>query len=156
MAGWINWGVNEEDESFSSRVQDVQNIYFSEFEVPLRGGGFYQLVGTRYFLGNYEFRFPMFHRLDLGWPLPLRFPLIMGAVFTDFGLAWGGSGTNGKLVFSKHDEFGVKRLEDAFLGYGIGLRLPIGFALLKIDVAWNNDLARTSKPRYYFSLGTDF
>ena len=98
----------------------------------------------------------MFHRLDLGWPLPLRFPLIMGAVFTDFGLAWGGSGTNGKLVFSKHDEFGVKRLEDAFLGYGIGLRLPIGFALLKIDVAWNNDLARTSKPRYYFSLGTDF
>ena len=150
--GWINWGVNEEELSFNERIQDVQNIYFSEFEVPLRGGSYYQLVGTRYFLGNYEFRFPMFHRLDLGWPLPLRFPLIMGVAFTDFGVAWG----PGKLVISKRDEFGVKRFEDAFLGYGFGLRLPIGFAMLKIDLAWNNDLSRTSKPRYYFSLGTDF
>ncbi|MCH7495774.1 MAG: BamA/TamA family outer membrane protein, partial [Candidatus Marinimicrobia bacterium] len=146
------WGINEDEVRFNERIQDVQSLYFSEFKVPMRGGSFYELVGTRYFLGNYEFRFPMIRRLDLGWPLPLRFPLLMGVVFTDIGIAWG----PGKLLFSKHDEFGNRRLEDGFIGYGIGLRIPMGFFMLKIDTAWSYDLYSTSKPRYYFSLGTDF
>lgn len=152
MPGWINWGVNEDEILFNERIRDVQSLYFSEFKVPLRGASFYELVGTRYFLGNYEFRFPMIRRLDLGWPLPLRFPLLMGVVFTDIGMAWG----PGKLHFSRHDEFRNRRLDDGFIGYGVGLRIPLGFVMLKIDTAWSYDLISTTKPRYYFSLGTDF
>ncbi len=149
--GWINWSVADNVE-LRDQVNDVQNLYFSEFKLPLRGSSYYQLIGNRYFLGNYEFRFPMVSRLDLGWPLPLRFPLVMGSVFTDIGLAWGPD----KLILTKTDPFGNKRLKDGFLGYGIGARIPMGFFMLKIDMAWSNNLNSTSKPRYYFSLGTDF
>ncbi|MCH8929414.1 MAG: BamA/TamA family outer membrane protein, partial [Proteobacteria bacterium] len=82
----------------------------------------------------------------------LRFPLLMGVIFTDIGMAWG----PGKLHFSRRDEFRNRRLEDGFIGYGIGLRIPLGFFMLKIDTAWSYDLISTTKPRYYFSLGTDF
>ena len=151
--GWINWSVADEV-NFNEQVSDVQNLYFSEFKMPLRGASYYQLIGKRFVLSNYEFRFPMISRLDLGWPLPLRFPLIMGAIFTDVGLAWGPH----KLMLTKSDPDipGIKRLEDGFLGYGIGARIPLGFFLLKIDMAWANDLYSTSKPLYFFSLGTDF
>ena len=149
--GWINWSVADEV-NFNEQVSDVQNLYFSEFKMPLRGASYYQLIGKRFVLSNYEFRFPMINRLDLGWPLPLRFPLIMGAIFTDIGLAWGPH----KLMLTKSDGVGNKRLEDGFLGYGIGARIPLGFFMLKIDMAWANDLNSTSKPRYFFSLGSDF
>ena len=150
-SGWINWSVAD-DVNFSEQVSDVQNLYFSEFKMPLRGAAYYQLIGKRYVLSNYEFRFPMISRLDLGWPLPLRFPLIMGVMFTDIGLAWGPE----KLLLTKTGADGNKRLNDGFLGYGIGARIPLGFFMLKIDMAWNNNLNSTSKPSYFFSLGSDF
>ncbi|MCK4447820.1 MAG: hypothetical protein KAW56_12165, partial [Candidatus Marinimicrobia bacterium] len=47
-------------------------------------------------------------------------------------------------------------MDDLVAGFGIGTRLFFGYFLLKIDVAWRFDLTYVSRPKYYFSLGTDF
>jgi len=53
----------------------------------LRGYGRRSIYGTRMYLANAEYRFPLFDRLVLGIP-PVELPGIEGAVFADAGNAW--------------------------------------------------------------------
>jgi len=48
-------------------------------------------------------------------------------------------------------------LDDLKVGFGVGLRINLYFAILKLDIAKNTDLWRISKETYYhLSFGTDF
>ncbi len=150
MPGWINYRYNEI--SYDSWSEDL--YYFSSFATPLRGYHYYEQIGTRYALVNLEFRFPMIQYLILGWPLPFGFQNIRGAVFMDIGSAWSDDAlwkpfTSGSL--------GMFKLNDLKAGYGFGARLNMGFLLLKYDVAWRTDFARTdTHPVHYFTLGAEF
>lgn len=146
--GWLNYSTRYG----GIRVNDIDDIYFSSFEMPLRGGDYYELIGNRFILSNFEFRFPLIHYLIMGWPLPLGLSNIRGALFVDTGTAW----DNAKFepfIFKP----GSIQLDDLFMGYGIGARLNLGFFLLRLDVAWTTDFVYNSpKPKYYFSLGPEF
>ena len=52
---------------------------------------------------------------------------------------------------------GVKKLRDIKVGFGFGMRMNLGFFLLRYDLAWSTDFHVVSdKPSYYFSFGADF
>ena len=135
------------------RVSNLEDIYFSTFELPMRGAYYYERVGNRFVLNNLEFRFPLIKYFILGWPLPIGFQNIRGAMFTDVGAAWYDDNFRGIDATGR----GKPALQDLFLGYGFGARMNLGFLLLRFDVAWSSDLANsTNGPYYYFSLGPEF
>lgn len=147
-SGWLNYKTRG-----GLRVADVSDIYFSSFEVPMRGAFYYERYGDRFFLNNLEFRFPLIRYFIMGWPLPIGFQDIGGTLFTDIGAAWYGNNFRG----AKATDGAVPALQDIFFGYGIGARMNLGFFVFRFDIAWSSDLANyTNGPYYYISLGPEF
>jgi outer membrane protein assembly factor BamA len=134
---------------------DIEDIYLSEFVMPLRGASFYERNGNQYFLTNAEFRFPFIHYLIFGWPIPYPFVNMRGAIFSDFGAAWSNKWENFNLFHTSYNE---SRLCDAIWGFGFGIRFPFPFIgwPTQWDVAWKSDLVAVSKPKFYLSLGYEF
>jgi len=155
LGGMRNW-LNYEYADIPEGLWDDDLFYFSTFETPLRGALYYDMIGSKFFLTNIEFRFPMIRYLILGWPLPLGFQNIRGAIFMDMGSAW--EDNNKWQPFASNDAAGgLPKLNDVMAGYGFGARLNIGFLLLRYDVAWATDFASTAdKPVHYFTLGAEF
>ena len=56
LGGTSMW-LNYDSKYGNLLVDDIDDVYFSTFEMPLRGGLYYQLVGNRFILSNLEFRF---------------------------------------------------------------------------------------------------
>ena len=135
---------------------DIEDLYVAQFITPLRGGSLYEKIGDRYFLFNSEFRFPFIQYLIFGWPIPYPFINVRGALFYDIGAAWYGDLEKFNLFHKDAD--GKKKLDDASMGLGFGIRFPFPFIgwPTKWDVAWETDMADISKPRYYLSLGYEF
>ena len=156
MGGVPNWLNQKFRYDLGKYISDPENIYFSEFVMPVRGARYYERAGTRYALFNAEFRFPFIQYFLMRFPLPVFFQNVRGAFFWDSGATWNG----GDLSLMQRDETGRLVFEDAVAGYGYGMRLGLGYFLLKIDVAWQVDswhiFSDASAPKYYFSLGADF
>ncbi|MBN1423167.1 PD40 domain-containing protein [Candidatus Fermentibacteria bacterium] len=120
----------------------------------LRGYGSGSLSGTRAFLANAEFRFPLVHRLWLGFPLPLDIRDIRGCVFLDGGSAW----DNGSVsFFTKDEETRLPKTKDLLASYGFGARLNLGIFVLKYDLARRTDLvSSTGSWKSLWTLGAEF
>jgi hypothetical protein len=89
----------------------------------LRGYPRYGYVtGTRAWLLNAEYRFPITDFLTIGFPFgAARFPGVQGALFLDYGRAWSESTTRRGVLGSS----------------GLGLRMPLGPPLvLRLDIGW--------------------
>ena len=149
LGGTTNWIGKK---TYDASVYDVKNLYFADIVTPLRGVPYYELSGNRYGLINAEFRFPLIDYFALHFPLPIVFSRIQGVFFTDIGSAWNNSNFKGGV-----SDNGDGRLNDIKMGFGTGLRLNLGFFLLRYDLAWGTDL-NTVFPRTtsYFSMGADF
>jgi len=110
----------------------------------LRGYPRYGYVaGTRAWLFNSEWRFPITEFLSIGFPFgEARFPGVQGAVFCDLGKAWTATSTDRGTLGST----------------GLGLRMPIGPPLvLRLDLGYrfhSGSLAGYSLPAG--SQGTRF
>jgi Tol biopolymer transport system component len=152
LGGLPNW-LNQE--FFGGlRVQHIEDIYFASFEMPLRGAEYYALEGNRFALVNLEFRFPLVRRLLMGFPLPIELGNIGGALFTDMGLAWD-KGENVKPFVRGPN--GLPMARDIFSSIGFGVRMNLGFFLLRWDLAWPTNFYSTAKsPMALWSLGADF
>ncbi|KAA3615409.1 MAG: hypothetical protein DWQ05_13720 [Calditrichaeota bacterium] len=149
LGGQDNW-LNYDFARGLSRI-DITDFYFSQITTPLRGYDYYEQVGTRYFLFNAEFRFPLVDYFIMRFPLPLWITNIRGAAFTDIGSAW-----EDEFRASERLPSGKRRLKDVAWSYGWGFRVNLGIFLLRMDAAWRSDILQTSKPNYLFSIGTDF
>jgi outer membrane protein assembly factor BamA len=145
--------------------------FLATFVSPVRGSDYYELQGTRYLVANLEFRFPLIHFMQLGFPLPLFLQSIRGVTFIDAGAAWGGPpyaylARNGQIVtntghfnLTQHLNGEPGRVfQDARVGYGFGIRAFVGFFILRYDLAWNlmNPRFQGNDVRHYFSIGSDF
>ncbi len=86
----------------------------------LRGYPRYSLAGSRVWLVNQEWRFPILHGLAFAFPFgQLRFPGIQGALFVDAGSSW----------LEDHKPDGT------WGSYGLGFRTSLGPPLvLRLDV----------------------
>ncbi len=149
LGGLDNW-LNYKFARGLDRIS-ITDFYFSQLTTPLRGYGYYEQVGTRFFLVNAEFRFPLVDYLIMRFPLPLWITNIRGAAFTDIGSAW-----NEHFRGTELSSTGGRRLKDIAMSFGWGFRVNLGVFLLRMDAAWRSDLLKTSKPDYLFSIGTDF
>jgi Tol biopolymer transport system component len=153
MSDWINYDYRE-DQDIPWGDSNTDNFYFSSFETPLRGTLYYDMIGTRFLLTNLEFRFPLVQYLILGWPLPLGFQNIRGALFMDVGSAW----QNDKAwkPFSDGD-FTLPKLNDLKGGVGFGVRMNLGYFILRYDYAKATDFTSTfGSPVHYFSFGAEY
>ncbi len=136
----------------SSELFELENLYFASFQAPLRGYDFYEFSGTRYFLTNFEFRFPFINVLSLGWPIPVTIGNIQGSIFWDSGMAWDGSDFDPFYI-----KGGFPGFEDLKSGIGFGARMNLGIFIIRVDVAWRNTLRRiTGAPRWHIALGPEF
>jgi len=150
LGGESNW-INQKYKR-RHNFGNVEDIYFSDFITPLRGARYYEREGNRYFISNFEFRYPFIKYLALGWPLPMTMGGIQGITFFDMGAAW----DQGKFHPFGYNKYTGTYMDDLVSGFGVGTRLFLGYFLLKIDVAWRWDFVSVAKPQWYFSLGLDF
>ncbi|MFH1735946.1 MAG: biopolymer transporter Tol [bacterium] len=146
VTNWINRRYHDHIEG------DIEDIYFSNFVTPFRGGDYYTDIGTRYALVNLEFRYPLIRHLVLGWPLPIHLRNIRGALFLDTAGTWDKNDFRGTTL----NENGDVTFKDLMMGYGFGARVNLGIFVLRWDVAWRTYWDRTESPRYYFSLGAEY
>ena len=147
--GWIN----RRFDGNTFPIVNVEDYAFLTPVLPLRGFNYNAATGTRYALINLEARFPLIRYLIGGTLLPIGFQNILGAGFLDIGSAW--SNTGAWKMF-KRTPSGSLRTNDMLIGMGVGTRLIFFGFPLRIDVAWNYDWARLSKPIWYVSLGPEF
>ena len=152
LGGVDNW-LNQAFKDGYLRVNSIEDIYFSRFETPFRGLDFYERIGNRFVLTNLEFRFPLIRYLQLGFPPPMAFYNVRGALFADVGTAWRKSEP---LLLWHASGIVPTHLEDLLMTYGVSARSNLGFILLSYDVAWRTDLESTWKPRHVVSAGVEF
>lgn len=156
LGGVDNW-INYKSTNGGLKTSSIGDLFFSRFITPLRGAYFYESEGDRYLLGNFEFRFPLIQFLGLGVP-PVRIFNIRGTMFYDIGTAYFGDGNGlftSKWRATEINADGKRQFKSIISGYGFGARIRLLYFLMRIDVAWRYDLAGSSKPVWYFSLGGD-
>jgi outer membrane protein assembly factor BamA len=144
-----NW-INREFVNNRIPFDDPEDFAFMEFKMPMRGFAVSELTGSRYFLTNFEFRFPVMAAFFAG-PIPL-IQGMMGAVFYDMGGAW----TDSFTAINEDPATGKKSPGNLLMSTGVGLRTSLFGLPFKFDVAWANEYSGWSKPQYLFSLGFDF
>ena len=168
LQNWI-WGsgetFGEQDESrFRSQPIDTSNasmlidVYLSDFMFPMRGYRFWERTGSNTLLMNFEFRFPFL--FAFGIPNKFVFSNFGSYLFFDIGAAWDDTQEFNSIKVLRN-KYGDNRLPDnaspIIAGAGIGVKIPLGPFLFRVDTAWDvNPNRRYSKPQYYVSIGTDW
>ncbi len=107
----------------------------------LRGFPQYGYVaGTRAWLLNVEYRFPILDFLTIGFPFgAARFPGVQGALFLDYGRAWSKTTPDRGVLGAS----------------GLGLRMPIGPPLvLRLDLGYRLGSTQTQIDRYSLPAST--
>lgn len=139
---WLLYNYN------SARYQEnVNNFFYSDMIVPLRGWDYLDIVGTRFAVVNTEFRFPFLKEMTLAWPLPVSIRYVNGALFTDAGNAWNPGDRNRGIALPR----------TIYGGVGGGLRANLGIFVLRWDRAWKTDFSTFFGPwEDYWSLGAEF
>lgn len=150
VGGVDNW-INRQFTNNNIPFENAEDFLFLTSGVPLRGYIYNTKIGTKYFLLNTEFRFPLLGYISAG-PLPVFWQTLTGVFFLDLGSAWYSNKNFQALAKNENGTY----MKDLLGGTGYGIRfIFLGF-LVKVDVGWWFNLQGTSRPKYYFSLGTDF
>jgi len=149
LGGLPNWimgrgetdGVQDESQYRGDILDgnnDLEDVYFSEFVTPVRGRRYMEQIGSNVALANFEFRFPFL--LAMGIPEKFMISNMGSHFFFDIGTAW-----------DSGQEF-----DETIAGFGWGMKINLGYLLLRVDAAWDINDIGYSKPQYYLSLGTDW
>ncbi|MDD3807425.1 MAG: hypothetical protein PHE86_05255, partial [Candidatus Marinimicrobia bacterium] len=154
---WLNYQYNGNAPIFGTSSQnftdDLTLYYFSRFVTPVRGTPFFAKYGDKFTVINAELRFPFLEYAKFRFPLPLSFWQIRGVLFMDAGTAW----YDDLTLIQDPDLWPFNNtFQDLIASMGTGIRIYLGYFLLRIDMAWEYDGNNFSKPRYLFSLGGDF
>lgn len=124
--------------------------YFSDGAIPsraylggphrLRGYPRLSLAGSRVWLVNSEWRFPLFNRLTFNLPVGnLTFPGVQGAFFADLGSSW----------------IEDTEPEGSWGSYGMSFRMSLGFPfVLRLD--WGKRWGIGDEPPVFFGSDEEF
>ncbi len=147
---------NEDDSEEDIKNNMLRDAYFSVFAMPVRGTRYYERFGTNLALMNLEIRFPFINYFALGFPMKMIFANIRGHAFLDMGAAWDDWDelSNSALMSSKYRT--NDKLKPVVSSFGYGIKINLGYFLLRIDSAWDINENGYSRPQYYLSLGADW
>jgi Tol biopolymer transport system component len=134
-------------------IYSAQEIYVNKIVVPLRGYNYFEFSGNKYWLANFELRFPFIDYFKMRWPLGMTLAQVKGSVFWDIGAAFN---LNKEFRFFDKEK-GFPKLGTPKSGIGFSAQANLGIFVLRYDLAWRTDLTRASgHPEYYFSLGANY
>ncbi|MBS3740639.1 MAG: PD40 domain-containing protein [Candidatus Cloacimonetes bacterium] len=137
FAGRLNFGMS----TGSDKQEFVWGSYYN-----LRGYLDEEFEDHNVGIASLEFRYPFIENVKLGFPLPIWFSNVRGAIFMDVGKGW-----------SDWDEFEKFDGNELKMGYGWGTRMNMGYFVLKFDWAYRADInIQEQSPSFYFSLNAEF
>ena len=115
----------------------------------LRGFPVATASGDNYYLGTFEYRFPLL-RLDWGWnTLPFFMRSVHGAVFVDAGDAWDTDSAPGTPLAG----VGAELRLGTIVGWGLGFNARVGYA---VGIVGEDGISPTSTDSLYFRIGNTF
>ncbi len=131
--------------------QDPQYFRFGG-AFTYRGVDYGDLVGTRSFIGNLEFRFPLIEQLRTGFPMSISLGGVNGVLFLDGASAW--NADSDPVFFSNRGGF---HTENFRLAFGFGARINLGYFILRYDYAREHRInGGLGEPRHFFAFGPEF
>jgi len=150
--GGVPWLFSKDENRINSNEDlSVEELYFSEYLMPLRGSQISERIGKHAFLFNAELRVPF---LLYYFPTIRYFGQINGVLFLDAGVAW-----NDK----KYPEFWNEESWDSgdtgwLMSYGFGPRFFFLGMPWQLDYAWeyNPYKGTISDRKWYISVGLDY
>lgn len=153
---WLNYSYNPDAPIFGSSTNNFTDqldvYYFSQVVTPVRGTRYFEKTGNKFFTVNLELRYPFLEYAKFRFPLPINLYQVRGVYFIDFGAAW----DNQLKLYQAGGILPINnRFEDLIGSTGFGLRIYLGYFILRIDNAWQYSGTSFSKPRYLFSIGGD-
>ncbi|MFH1312922.1 MAG: BamA/TamA family outer membrane protein [Candidatus Eisenbacteria bacterium] len=119
----------------------------------LRGYEDFEFEGNNVLLASIELRYPFIDRLIMRGPIPLSLGGVRGAFFFDIGGAWSGDLETLRVA---HRVEGQEELKDLNASYGFGIRMWLGYFLMKLDFAWATRFNGQVGRRVHFTLGGEF
>lgn len=155
MAGGIeNWLNYKLDDEYIKYLADYEDLYFSEYILPMRGAPYFGFVGNHYAAYNAEFRFPFIEYLSMKWPLNLVLGNVRGEVFSDWVKTW-----DQQSQVDGHDlkEILFTDQNNIYWGTGFGMRMNLGIFVLRYDMAFDMSQKLAMRNRQnIWSIGLDF
>ena len=169
LFGGRNWGANAQkfrlggvpwlfsSDRYSDRYYggetelSIEELYFSEYVMPLRGAQISNKFGQNVILGNIELRLPF---LVYYFPAIKYIGQINGVLFTDFGVAW----DSNYPEFWDNSSWQNNSNTGWLMSYGFGPRfIFLGFPW-QLDYAWeyNPHKGTISDRQWYLTIGLDF
>ena len=128
-----------------------QELYFSEYVMPIRGAQISNKFGKNVFLLNLELRLPF---LMYYFPAIKYLGQINGVIFTDIGLAW----NDEYPEFSSNENWANNNSTGWLMSYGFGPRFIFLGMPWQLDYAWdyNPHKGIISDRQWYLTIGLDF
>ena len=150
MANWINYRL---DNGYIDYLSNYEDLYFSEYVVPIRGVPYFAYTGNHYAALNAEFRFPFIEYLSVKWPISMVIGNVRGELFSDWVKTWNAQQIDGLSV-------GEALFEDqnnSYWGTGFGMRMNLGIFVLRYDMAFDmSEEGYWDNRQHIWSLGLDF
>jgi outer membrane protein assembly factor BamA len=149
--GGVPWLFSKDENRIHSNEDlSVEELYFSEYLMPLRGSQISERIGENAFLFNAELRLPF---LLYYFPTISYFGQINGVLFLDAGVAW-----NDIYPEFWNEDSWESGYQGWLMSYGFGPRFFFLGMPWQLDYAWeyNPYKGTISDRKWYLSIGLDY
>ena len=150
--GGVPWLVSSEKTIYANNPilsdNSLENIFISEYVMPVRGAQINEIYGKNTILLNAELRLPF---LIYYFPSIKYLGQINGVIFTDIGAAW----TGDKIHYWEGESWNSSP-KDFIWTYGFGPRFFFLGLPFKLDYGWEYHPIHKSNRMWYLSVGLDF
>ncbi len=150
IGNWLNYRL---DNNYIEILSDYEDLYFSEYVLPVRGAPYFAYTGNHYAAFNTEFRFPFIEYLSLKWPVSLVLGNVRGELFSDWVKTWNAEQIGGR----NFSDIIALDQDNSYWGTGFGMRMNLGIFILRYDMAF--DMSQTialKNGQHLWSMGLDF
>ena len=150
ISNWINYRL---DNNYIDYLSNYEDLYFSEYVVPVRGVPYFAYTGNHYAAFNAEFRFPFIEYLSVKWPISMVIGNVRGELFSDWVKTWNAEQIGGSNFYDTV----FKDQNNSYWGTGFGMRMNLGIFVLRYDMAFDmSEQTLWDNRQHIWSLGLDF
>ena len=149
--GGVPWIFSNDDFRINNEGLGIEDIYFSEYVMPVRGLHISEIYGNNVLLFNFEMRLPF---LIYYFPAIKYFGQLNGVMFVDIGTAWDSKFPD---IFDESGWDNNSNSNQWIMSYGLGPRFIFLGYPWQLDFAWEyNPYIGRSDMKWYLSIGLDY